>query len=46
MTFYRSLYNVHFSQANQDVHALAQKSSSIFPITHFILKLETSTFNF
>ena len=32
--------------ANQDVHAFTQKSSSIFPITPFNLKLETSALNF
>ena len=32
--------------ANQDVHTLTQKSSSIFPITLFNLQLETSLLHF
>ena len=37
---------ITFYTANQDVNALTEKLTSILPITHFKLKLETSALHF
>ena len=54
MIFCAIIQKLHFAQncailllrytENQDVHALAQKSSSIMPTTSFKLKLKTDTY--